>query len=634
MMYIWLSALLFGMVHPGSKLILNSGLPLDLFCLAYVGIRLLAQFPFVIKTKAYKIEKWSELKIITILGLVGASLQLSEFAGIASGAKISTVTFLVYTHPIWSLLISKMFFNEDLGIVGMLKLIMASLGIYLVVGSENFNFTNLTEHWVSLLAGLLIASWIRISNVARKQGFSTLKTNFYYDLMSFFCILILIYGQNRIENISIFTEYFQIPKNLLLLVSFSILIGLLPNLLFYKGSSNVDSMTAGYILLLEPVIASVTAYIFWNDQISFTFLVGALLILSANIPKKLLQKRLKWVATSFVFIILTESSFAVELKTITLFEIIPLDSLEYVVSSEKKQITTAANLAMGAIKLNKNCHLKLETKLEIGSEEHLVKLVKELAQTPKDRMVLGISRSNFARVAAKATAGTELKAISVGASTSNLGIINKNFMTMVNPWEEQFALVRKVLKENRCSPKETLGVFDSAHYLSQNFLKAYQQLKLGPWVNYSKFESIDLSRRCLFIGLNFAEGATLLNKVKGQQLVIGTGDWNINSSELLTISAKLPRSISIYIPTGWVPEVNSNSQNFYTTFSQISGEAPSPIAAYVYDGVLLSAEALCNNVDIFNQVVNLPLMLRNYLGKNKFGNLLSPMHVKIVKGNK
>ena len=99
MIYIWISALLFGMVHPGSKIILSSGLRLEMFCFAYIGIRLIAQIPFVIKTKAYQVSSRDQIKIIWLLGFVGAALQLSEFAGIANGANVSTVTFLVYTHP-------------------------------------------------------------------------------------------------------------------------------------------------------------------------------------------------------------------------------------------------------------------------------------------------------------------------------------------------------------------------------------------------------------------------------------------------------------------------------------------------------------------------------------------------------
>ena len=634
MMYIWLSAVLFGMVHPGSKVFLSSGLPLDLFCLGYIGIRLVVQLPFVIRTKAYKIEKVSDLKIIAILGLIGASLQLSEFSGIAEGASVSTVTFLVYTHPFWSIILSKFIFKEELGVAGAIKLGFAAVGIFLIVGVENISLENLHEHWVSLFAGLIIACWIKISNVARKKGFSSLKTNFYYDFMSTICLLVFIVFQGTFENITVLGDYLSTPSQFLLLFGYSILIGLLPNLLFYKGSASVDSTTAGYVLLLEPVIAASTAWLVWNEQISLTFLIGAIFILAANFPVELFKNQLKWLAAPIGLILLTGASLAGEIKKITLLEIIPQDSSEYTVSYEKKQIEFAARLALSAVKVNASCPLELESNLEMGSEEYLVARVKALAKAPGERILLGISRTNFARVAAKAAKGTQIRAISVGASTSNLGTINPRFMTMVNPWEEQFVLIQKLLKDNNCTPEMTLGVFDPSHFLSQNFLRAYKKAKLGQWVSIGKREKIDFSRRCLFIGLNFADSATILKDVKGSELVIGTGDWNMSIVELDAIALKLARSITIHVPTGWRPDVNSNSRLFDQAFRKLTGEEPSPIAAYVYDGVLLSAHALCHKVDILKEAVNLPSMLRTYKDITPTGNLLSPMHVKTIRGMK
>lgn len=611
-----------------------------MFCLAYIGIRLTAQIPFVVSQKAYRVESIRQLKVIIVLGVVGASLQLSEFSGIANGENVSTVTFLVYTHPFWSILISKFIFKEELGKIGLIKLVLALIGIVLVIGVENFEISKLVAHWVSLAAGLLISIWIKVSNIARKIGFSTLKTNFYYDLMSFICVvsLICIYSKEGGEFYKL-SEYLSVPSNLCLIVGYSLLIGLLPNLLFYKGSASTDSLTAGYILLLEPIIASTTAYLFWDDKVSLTFMAGALMILSANIPDELLSKTIKSSSVKLMLVFLVATSVlaasASEGKKIYLVEIIPQDSSDYTIASEKKQIEIAAVMGLEKFKQSNKCDIEVESSLYPGSEEDLINKIKILQKDKSEKVIVGLSRTNFSRAAAKVAVGTNIKGISVGASASNLGAINKNFITIVNPWEVQFNLIKKVIQDNKCKPDETSGVFDATNFLSNNFLESYKAEKLG--VVLARFDpsKLDKNTKCLFIGMNFSESSLLLSslgKTNWAGSIIGIGDWNIHSHELDKITKNISSKISITVPTGWIPEANLKSSRFSKDFYSKSGDSASPIAAYVYDGIILAAEVVCNGANLQGRPINSPNMLRNYKGRNNTGNLLSDMYLRNLKG--
>src|SRR5690606_23954841 len=105
----------------------------------------------------------------------------------------------------------KIGFKEKLGFAGLFKMTAAVAGIVLLIGIESFEMNNLKNHWISLVAGFLIAIWIKISNVARKNGFSTLKTNFYYDLMSFVCLIILIIISSNGEELDTLSIYLLKP---------------------------------------------------------------------------------------------------------------------------------------------------------------------------------------------------------------------------------------------------------------------------------------------------------------------------------------------------------------------------------------------------------------------------------------
>jgi drug/metabolite transporter (DMT)-like permease len=155
--YVLLSALLFGLVHPGSKLILSSGMPLILFCLLYVGIRLVTQLPFVLIKGSYRITGEKNYILVLGLGFVGALLQVSEFAGISDGVNVSVVTFLVYSHPVWSMLISKFFSSDKWDKIDYIKLGLAVLGILFVLGPEKLFYFDIKLYWAPLCAGFLIA---------------------------------------------------------------------------------------------------------------------------------------------------------------------------------------------------------------------------------------------------------------------------------------------------------------------------------------------------------------------------------------------------------------------------------------------------------------------------------------------
>lgn len=56
MLIVFVSVLIFGWVHPVSKLLLDQGVPLSYFCVLYVGIRL-QQTTWVGKSKMIGFER-------------------------------------------------------------------------------------------------------------------------------------------------------------------------------------------------------------------------------------------------------------------------------------------------------------------------------------------------------------------------------------------------------------------------------------------------------------------------------------------------------------------------------------------------------------------------------------------------
>lgn len=296
MLSIWLSTLLYGFVQPGSKWLMQDGLGVLPFCLLYVGIRLLIQFPFVFKTGAYRIQNFAHFRLLLAFGIVGAFVQLAEFMGIAAGLPVPLVSFLVYSHPVWTLVLAVIINQEPFPKSGFIKIVIATAGIALLT---EIGLEDLGSRWELLLwplsGGFLLAFWICLSSLGGKRNYSPQGISFYYDLFSFILLFLmtlappnlfpsLLFLSGPADSLKQVQEFFTHPLYGMEMILFSVLIGLLPNYLFYSAASSVPAFQSGLILLLQPVIASLVSWIIWKDKLSSLFILGAVLILVTSLP--------------------------------------------------------------------------------------------------------------------------------------------------------------------------------------------------------------------------------------------------------------------------------------------------------------------------------------------------------------
>jgi len=286
---IFLSALIFGFVHPGSKLILDQGIPLSYFCLLYIGVRLILQVPFLLKKNETTISSKKSFYSLIAIGLVGAFLQLFEFKGVGDGLTPAMVTFLVFSYPTWILIANVITKRLQMGILDILQTAFVVLGVFLIGYNEIVNST--LNSWIvlyPLLASILIAIWILLSNRLRKEGVGTFQLSAYYDLFSLISLFLIFSGswENDWEQ---FQTWSQNPGSIYGMLLFSILVGLLPNFLFYYGSRKVSSHIAGTILALEPIFSALYSAWLWPLPLGNLFVVGAFFILLANLPKEFLS---------------------------------------------------------------------------------------------------------------------------------------------------------------------------------------------------------------------------------------------------------------------------------------------------------------------------------------------------------
>ncbi len=642
------SAILFGLVHPGSKLIMSQGISLLPFCFLYVTVRLIAQLPLVLTKKAWKIVSREQFSLLLSLGVVGALLQLSEFCGINNGLPVGVVSFLVYTHPVWTVLLSRIINKEEISKTTVLKLGVAIAGVVSITGFSGGVPSLLFLG--PLAAGLFIALWISLSNRASKTGCSAITISFYYDAFAFLILGSLLLSGPQ-SNIQSALHFVSDLNTLSLIVAYSIFIGYLPNFLFYWGSKSTSAQLAGFTLLLEPVISTLVSHVTWNEPMSGSFFLGAVMILSTNLPLERLGKLLfelsrrgRPALAPYLGLILLLMPSPL-LSTVHVVEIVPSESSDYTVIKELTQLKTAAAMAeMDFKKEYPKCTSRLKLTAHRGTEAELYSTLKGIGNESSS-IVVGLSRTNFARLAAKALENSKVKGLSVGAAFANLTDINSNFGTIVSPWQRQWEVIFSRMKRQGCGSSNSIGIFDAKNVLSQSFQEKYMDAIQGKSHPISELLPENLPTllqgiKCAFIAVNFSDAnpyLTSLIKAKWVGSVVGIGDWNYYSSELNQIVKQASYSgLAMYMPTGWIPEASARSKKFASRILKATRETPSPLSAYAYDATWMAFEYVCNNKNPLRpearELSRLPL-LREYEGVSDKGNYLAKMF-EITKRSK
>lgn len=646
MNWIILSSILFGMVHPGSKLILNTGIELIDFCVLYIGIRLIIQIPLYLKNfKLTHKQKKVPWVILIFFGLVGALLQLSEFFGLSKGLSVSTVTFLVYSHPVWSLLLSYFINKEKAGVNEIIRVAIGLVGIYFIsVQAINSGIDFDLRIIAPIFAGFMIALWSSLSNRLRKMGLTSIEVSFFYDLFAFgSLVLFLIYNGNIDQHIYHTFKWIQIPYNFLLICFYSVAIGLLPNFLFYLGSGSSSNLNASLLLLIEPIIASITAYLFMSENISSLFIFGAVLIIISGFNfidyfKLFRNQYSKFIKINFIlliFFLFSLSPINIYANNIYLVELSPQNQSDYTISEELKLINNSSDIALNKIReLFPKCKLDIEKNIKFGSEEELYKYTNSIGSLSNPIAIVGLSRSTFARIGAKSLQNSNTVGISIGASSAKFDEINPNFYSIVSPLVSQVEKIKSESLKFKCN--KTLGIFDLKDPLSvdykDNFFKLYGEN--GKIVDSLEIEKLkNISESCVFIGINFAKSAKLIFDLSKMKInhIFGTGDWSIHAKELQkTIENITQINTQIHAPTGWLPNLNKNSVDFSKKLKEIYKISANPIGAYTYDSLLVAAETICEKKSIKHIILSgrvKSYLLRNYYGISSSQNLLSDMNM-------
>lgn len=265
---IFAAAVLWGLIGPVSRLAFQEGLaPMEV---AFFRA-LLAWVPFAIQALysrqiAFRLR---DLLLFIPFGFVGITLFYAfyQLSVEANGAALASV--LLYTAPIWVVLLAPFFLGESLTGRRVAALGLAVAGVTLVsqAGPVKLNPLGLL---FGLLSGLSYALYYLFGK-RLLTGYPTAYIFFYA----------LPVGGLALFPLVQFHHKSLVAWGALLFLAFFSTYGAYSA--YFVGLRRLPASRAAILATLEPVVASFVAHLWWKERFTMLSAVGAFLVLSASL---------------------------------------------------------------------------------------------------------------------------------------------------------------------------------------------------------------------------------------------------------------------------------------------------------------------------------------------------------------
>jgi drug/metabolite transporter, DME family len=281
--YMILSGIFLGTIVFGGQLFINTGLStyeISLFRL----LPALFIMGTVVFLKKYKITK-EMIPIFLIFGVIGPVGVLSQYGALAFGISVPVAVFLMYTQPIWTTIIGKMFFKENINKTKIIAVLLSLMGIFIIADPLNIETTgNIIGIILALIAGITISLWVACGKKAGIKKFDPALTLFIYVVATItFLLITQPIAHSILQDPTLTKLSFDISSDVWgLFALFSIVSYIIPHFLMYKGIKKLPIIDTGIILMLEPIAGSLLAFVFLTQPITLNIIAGGALILASN----------------------------------------------------------------------------------------------------------------------------------------------------------------------------------------------------------------------------------------------------------------------------------------------------------------------------------------------------------------
>ncbi|WP_434778801.1 DMT family transporter [Neisseria sp. Ec49-e6-T10] len=261
-----------------------SGIEVTSIRLIGASIILLLFLPFFASTFKILLTEPKRLLFLALQSILGMLIMTLCFLSAISLIGPSIAVALLYTAPIWSLILSRLILGEGITQTKAWLAVAAAIGVMLMLsGSGRINV-------LGFILGLCSGISYALYGVLGKRAMQGNPPSLVFFTSVFISGLIMLFFPATINTLHKLNTHF----NLITIGAslYVIFLGtLLPYFLFIKGLQKMPAATASVFTTIEPVVGIILAALIMKDYLHWNQYLGIVLILSTALINALMMKK-------------------------------------------------------------------------------------------------------------------------------------------------------------------------------------------------------------------------------------------------------------------------------------------------------------------------------------------------------
>ncbi len=239
---------------------------------------------FFYDKKLFKI-KLKDLWVFICSGLLSVLFFTLCYYETMEIAPVSVAVILLYTAPIFVMIMSCLFFKEKLTVRKIIACGIAFLGCLFISGVLGVNAVPLRAVFTGLLSGFGYALYSIFGRVAINKGYSSITITMYTFI---FASLGSVPFARVGELPALINGSFAVFGMAFL---FAVVNALLPYLFYTIGLTHIESGKASIFASVEPVVATLISTFFMREILDIYGILGIILVICAVVLLNLKQKK-------------------------------------------------------------------------------------------------------------------------------------------------------------------------------------------------------------------------------------------------------------------------------------------------------------------------------------------------------